>query len=91
MDAFEALAPFLAGPASSVFIMLLLLLALFKITKEQLIPLLGVALDRHLSSLDELVTGNREDHRVMVECLQRIELKVDQQDPAAGPSRNMTH
>jgi hypothetical protein len=77
MSTAEALAPFLAGPASAVFVMLILLLGLWKLTTDKLIPLLGAALNRHLDSLDELVTGNREDHRVMVECLQRIEVKID--------------
>ena len=77
MDYAEALAPFLAGPASAVFVMLILLLGLWKLTTEKLIPLLSAALNRHLDSLDELVSGNREDHRVMVECLQRIEVKID--------------
>jgi len=77
MNTAEALAPFLAGPASAVFVMLILLLGLWKLTTDKLIPLLGAALNRHLDSLDELVTGNREDHRVMVECLQRIEVKID--------------
>lgn len=91
MDTAEALAPFLAGPASSVFVMLILLLGVWKLSKEQLIPLLGAALDRHLTSLDDLVTGNREDHRVMVECLQRIEVKIDQQETSSGSNRNLTH
>jgi hypothetical protein len=77
MDTAEALAPFLAGPASAVFVMLILLLGLWKITTEKLIPLMAKALDRHLNSLDELVTTNKADHRVMVECLQRIEVKID--------------
>ena len=77
MSTAEALAPFLAGPASAVFVMLILLLGLWKLTTDKLIPLLGAALNRHLDSLDELVTNNREDHRVMVECLQRIEVKID--------------
>tara|TARA_R100001463_G_scaffold35008_3_gene76597 strand:- start:19641 stop:19907 length:267 start_codon:yes stop_codon:yes gene_type:complete len=77
MSTAEALAPFLAGPASAVFVMLILLLGLWKLTTEKLIPLLSAALNRHLDSLDELVSGNREDHRVMVECLQRIEVKID--------------
>jgi hypothetical protein len=77
MDTAEALAPFLAGPASAVFVMLILLLGLWKITTEKLIPLMAKALDRHLNSLDELVATNRDDHRVMVECLQRIEVKID--------------
>lgn len=76
MDA-EALAPFLAGPASAVFVMLILLLGLWKLTTLHLIPLLAKALDRHLNSLDELVTTNRNDHKLMVECLQRLEVKLD--------------
>ena len=83
METVESLAPFLAGPASSVFIMLLLLLGIFKVVKDQLIPLLAAALDRHLNQLDELVTGNRDDHKLMVEALQRIEIKVDKKSSDA--------
>jgi hypothetical protein len=77
MDTAEALAPFLAGPASAVFVMLILLLGLWKLTTEKLIPLMAKALDRHLNSLDELVATNKADHQVMVACLQRIEVKID--------------
>ena len=91
MDTAEALAPFLAGPASAVFVMLILLLGLWKLTTERLIPLMAKALDRHLNSLDELVATNNADHRAMAECLQRIEVKLDQHDSPAGPGRNLTH
>jgi len=77
MDSAEALAPFLAGPASAVFVMLILLLGLWKLTTLHLIPLIAKALDRHLASLDELVATNKADHKVMVECLQRMEVKLD--------------
>lgn len=73
----EALAPFLAGPASAVFVMLILLLGLWKLTTEKLIPMMAKALERHLNSLDELVATNKADHKAMVECLQRIEVKID--------------
>tara|TARA_R100001510_G_scaffold57108_1_gene64162 strand:+ start:898 stop:1167 length:270 start_codon:yes stop_codon:yes gene_type:complete len=77
METAEALAPFLAGPASAVFVMLILLLGLWKLTTEKLIPMMGAALDRHLNTLDELVATNKADHKAMVECLQRIEVKID--------------
>ena len=73
----EALAPFLAGPASAVFVMLILLLGLWKLTTEKLIPMMAKALERHLNSLDELVATNKADHKAMVECLQRIEVNID--------------
>jgi hypothetical protein len=77
METAEALAPFLAGPASAVFVMLILLLGLWKLTTEKLIPLLAKGIDRHLNSLDELVATNKADHAAMVSCLQRIEVKLD--------------
>ena len=80
MEIAESLAPFIAGPASAVFVMLILLLGLWKMTTEKLIPMLGSALERHLKSLDSLVETNTADHKAMIECLQRIEVKMDNND-----------
>jgi hypothetical protein len=79
MDTMEALAPFLAGPASAVFVMLMLLFGLWKLVTDKLIPLLGSGLDRHLGQIDKLIDTNSTDHKAMVECLQRIEIKIDHQ------------
>tara|TARA_R100001443_G_scaffold14286_9_gene24215 strand:- start:339 stop:608 length:270 start_codon:yes stop_codon:yes gene_type:complete len=80
METAEALAPFLAGPASAVFVMLILLLGLWKMTTEKLIPMLGSALERHLNSLDSLIATNTADHKAMISCLERIEVKMDNND-----------
>lgn len=59
----EALAPFVAGPASAVFVMLLVLVGLWKLVVDKLIPLMSAALNRHLEALDKLVETNQADHQ----------------------------
>ena len=69
----ESIAPFLAGPAAAVMIMLLVLAALYQLTTKQLIPLLSAAGTRHLNALDELVKTNREDHQAIIVALKGLE------------------
>ena len=69
----ETAAPFLAGPAAALLIMLLVLAALYQVTTKQLIPLLSAAATRHLNALDELVKTNREDHQAIIVALKGLE------------------
>ena len=73
----ESIAPLLAGPAAAVLVMMLVFAAVYQVTTKQLIPLASSWVDRHLSSLDDLVKGNREDHAAMIASLNRIESKID--------------
>lgn len=76
----ETVAPFAAGPASAVIVMLMVLGALYQLTTRQLIPLASKALDRHLAALDELVKSNREDHAQHRQDHQQIILTLQRLD-----------
>ena len=69
----ESVAPFLAGPAAAVVIMLLVLAALYQVTTKQLFPLLSAAATRHLDALDELVKTNQADHQAIIVALKGLE------------------
>ena len=73
-----ALGPLIAGPASAVFVMLVVLFGIWKFAVDRLLPILSAALDRHLNALDELVKTNQADHKAMLESLQGIEVKLEQ-------------
>ena len=72
-----ALGPFIAGPASAVFVMLVVLFGIWKFAVDRLLPILSAALERHLNALDELVKTNQADHKAMLESLQGIEAKLE--------------
>ena len=72
-----ALGPLIAGPASAVFVMLVVLFGIWKFATTHLIPILSAALDRHLNALDDLVKTNQADHKAMLESLQGIESKLE--------------
>lgn len=68
----EALAPFVAGPASAVFVMLLVLVGLWKLVVDKLIPLMSAALNRHLEALDKLVETNQADHQAIISSINEL-------------------
>ena len=72
-----ALGPLIAGPASAVFVMLVVLFGIWKFATTHLIPILSAALDRLVTSFDELVKTNQADHKAMLESLQGIEAKLE--------------
>ena len=86
----EAIAPFAAGPASAVLVMLLVLAAIYKLVSNQLIPLASSALSRHLAALDRLVEcneefhkQNREDHQAIIHALVDLEKTISRPNSAA--------
>jgi len=86
----EAIAPFAAGPASAVLVMLLVLAAVYKLISNQLIPLASSALSRHLAALDRLVEcneqfhkQNREDHQAIIHALLDLEKTISRPNSAA--------
>lgn len=72
----EALAPFVAGPASAVFVMLLVLVGLWKLVVDKLIPLMSAALNRHLEALDKLVETNQADHQAIISSISELNTGV---------------
>ena len=80
----ETVAPFLAGPAAAVLVMLLVLGGLWQLVTKQLVPLGSAALDRHLNALDKLVETNQKDHQAIILCLNRIDQRLDTSDVSDG-------
>jgi hypothetical protein len=85
MESLEPFAPFLAGPAAAVLVMLLVLGALYQLTTKQLVPLLASALDRHLKALDTLVETNQKDHQVIILALEGIRARMDTSADITNP------
>jgi hypothetical protein len=79
----EVIAPFAAGPASAVLVMLMVLGAVYQLVTRQIIPLASSALQRHLTALDSLVETNtqfhqqnREDHQAIIAALVALEKEI---------------
>lgn len=90
MENLEAIAPFAAGPASAVLVMLLVLAAIYKLVSNQIIPLASSALTRHLAALDRLVECNEEfhkqnskDHQAIIHALVDLEKTMSRPNSAA--------
>ena len=60
----SSLAPYLAGPGAAVVVLVLVLWGLYVIVVKHLIPLASRAIDRHLSQIDRLVEGQRDESKV---------------------------
>lgn len=72
----EVVGPFVAGPAAAVFIMLMVLAAVYKLIVSHFIPMMAAGLERHLVALDRLVDQNREDHIAMIAQIKDLERSV---------------
>jgi hypothetical protein len=79
-----ALPGILAGPASSVVILALCLYGIWKLLQTMIIPMIGNALERHLTALDKIVETNSQDHQRMVNALDRIETRLLRDTPPAS-------
>ena len=69
----SSLAPLLAGPAAAVVVLVLVLWGLYVIVVKHLIPLASRAIDRHLSQIDRLVEGQRDESKGILKALAAIE------------------
>ena len=69
----SSLAPYLAGPGAAVVVLVLVLWGLYVIVVKHLIPLASRAIDRHLSQIDRLVEGQRDESKGILKALAAIE------------------
>ena len=69
----STLAPYLAGPGAAVIVLVLVLWGLWVVVVKHLIPLASRAIDRHLSQIDRLVEGQRDESKGILKALAAIE------------------
>ena len=69
----SSLAPLLAGPASAVIVLVLVLWGLYVLVVKHFLPLASRAIDRHLTQIDRLVEGQRDESKGILAALGAIE------------------
>ena len=69
----SSLAPLLAGPAAAVVVLVMVLGGLYKLVVQHFIPLASRAIDRHLSQIDRLGEGQRDESKGVLKALGAIE------------------
>lgn len=84
------LLPTLAGPASAVIVLMLVLFAVYNLTIKYVLPLVESLAMRHLKQIDDLVTRQTETTEAFKHLLQRIEEHLEvTANAAAGQSSQM--
>jgi hypothetical protein len=71
------LAPFLTGPSSALFIVLVVAAAAWKTFHSTVLPLISGAIDRHLAQIDEMATRHSAEHTAMLTGLQTLTSHVE--------------
>ena len=69
----NSIAPLLAGPASAVLVLVLVLWGLYVLVVKHFLPLASRAIDRHLTQIDRLVEGQRDESKGILKALGAIE------------------
>ena len=68
--------PLVTGPASGLAICLLIGLGVYRIVGNSLIPMLQRAIDRHLSSVDEMSRRHQDQHERIIAQLETVDRKI---------------
>lgn len=68
----EAAIPYLAGPASAVFVLVGVLVGLYRLCVIYGVPMVAKLANRHLDQFDKLLATQREEQRQTQEALQKI-------------------
>ena len=68
--------PLVTGPASALGICLLIGLGVYRIVGNSLVPMLQRAIDRHLSSVDEMSRRHQDQHERIIAQLETVDRKV---------------
>ena len=71
-----SLAPLLAGPASAVVVLVMVLGGLYKLVVQHFIPLASRAIDRHLSQIDKLIETQRDESKGILKALNAIDRRL---------------
>lgn len=78
----EAMAPFLAGPASAVFLAVLVGGAVWQFLNKKVMPLVESAVTRHLDQVDRMVATHSEEHQAIMRRLDDLNCRAGA--PRAG-------
>ena len=78
----EAIAPFLAGPASAVFLAILTGGALYQFSVKKVFPLIEAAVSRHLAQVDEMNTRHSEEHQRILDRLDGLQCRANNHEAA---------
>lgn len=68
-----SLAPLLAGPASAVVVLVMVLWGLYALSVKHFLPLASRAIDRHLTQIDKLIETQRDESKAIAKALGAIE------------------
>lgn len=68
--------PLVTGPASALGICLLVGTGIYRLAANTLAPMLKAAIDRHLSSVDEMSRRHQDQHERIIAQLETVDRKV---------------
>ena len=69
----NSIAPYLAGPGAAVVVLMTVLWGLYALSVKHFLPLASRAIDRHLTQIDRLVEGQRDESKGILKALGAIE------------------
>jgi len=72
----SSIAPLLAGPASAVVVLVLVLWGLYKLVVVHFLPLASKAIDRHLGQIDKLIETQRDESKGILKALTAIDKRL---------------
>ena len=72
----SALAPLLAGPASAVVVLVLVLWGLYSLVVKHFLPLGATLGKRHLDQIDELIKNQRAESNAITKTLTSIDRRL---------------
>lgn len=73
---FAEIAPYLAGPGSAVFVLVLVLYALYTLLVKHLVPLATALGKRHLDQIDTLIATQRAESIAITKTLGSIDRRL---------------
>ncbi len=72
----ESILPYVAGPAAAVFVLLLVLFAIYKLTVIHILPIARAAIGRHLDQIDQLISSHDADRAAWVSQIQAVRTEM---------------
>lgn len=72
----SSLAPLLAGPASAVVVLVLVLWGLYTLVVKHFLPLAAKSVDRHLGQIDKLIETQRDESKGILKALTAIDRRL---------------
>ena len=72
----NSIAPLLAGPASAVVVLVLVLWGLYKLAVSHAVPLVAALGKRHLDQIDSLIANQRAESNAITKTLASIDRRL---------------